>query len=129
MNQKYPRTLNTGHRSLIVWQKAVLLAVEVVRIGRLLPSAECFGFVQQMRSAAISIAANIAEGKGRATRREYARFLVIARGSAREVDTYLELIRGLAYASDEQLAPAEQLVGEILRMLTAILRRLTPLKT
>jgi four helix bundle protein len=85
-------------------------------------------FAQQLRSAAISIAANIAEGKGRATRGDYARFLVIARGSARELDTYFEVIRILGYVRTSQLAPAEQLVREILRMLTAMLRKLTPLK-
>ena len=119
----------TGHRGLIVWQKSVDLAVHVLRIARVLPAPERYHFAQQMRSAALSVAANIAEGKGRATRADYARFLTIARGSARELDTYIEIIRRAGYVNATRLAPAEQLVREVLSMLTAMLRRLTPLKS
>jgi four helix bundle protein len=119
----------TGHRSLIVWEKSVDLAVHVLRIARLLPAPERYHFAQQMRSSALSIAANIAEGKGRSTRAEYARFLVIARGSARELDTYLEVIYRSGYVTANKLAPAVGLVREVLSMLTAMLRKLTPLKT
>jgi four helix bundle protein len=128
MSQNTTPAARTGHRSLIVWDKAVTLAVNVTCLARLLPAPERYRFAQQIQSAAISVAANIAEGKGRATRLDYARFLVIARGSAREVDTYVEVIRRLGYLKEAQLAPAQELVGEILRMLTAMLKRLTPLR-
>lgn len=119
----------TGHRALIVWEKSVDLAVCVLRISRAIPAPERYRFAQQMCSAALSIAANIAEGKGRATRADYARFLAIARGSAREVDTYLEVIRRAGYVSTNRLTSALELVREVLSMLTAMLSRLTPLKT
>ena len=121
--------VKTGHRSLIVWEKSVDLAVCVLRLSRALPAPERYRFAQQMCSAALSIAANIAEGKGRATRAEYARFLAIARGSGRELDTYLEVIQRGGYVSANRLSPALELVREVLSMLTAMLTRLTPLKT
>jgi four helix bundle protein len=118
-----------SHRDLIVWQKAMLLAEEVFRLSRLLPEAERFGISAQMRGAAVSIAANIAEGKGRTKRADFARFLAIARGSARELDTHIELSERLGYLAPAQTATAWGLLDEVARMLTATLRRLTPLST
>ncbi|MEW5918231.1 MAG: four helix bundle protein [Gemmatimonadota bacterium] len=77
------------HRQLEVWGIAIDLTAEVFRLTRKLPAHERFSLTQQMRSAAVSIAANIAEGKGRTQARDYARFIGIARGSAYELDTYL----------------------------------------
>ena len=115
------------HRHLAVWQKAMALAEEVFRVSRSLPATERFGMTQQMRSAAISIPANIAEGKGRTQPRDFARFISIARGSAYELDTYFVLAQRCRYLSTEALAPMEEKLDEIRRMLTGLLRRLTPL--
>lgn len=82
---------------------------------------------QQMRSAAISIAANIAEGKGRTQPRDFARFIGIARGSAYELDTYVLLAQRFSYLRGEEVAAIEKLLEEIRRMLTGLLRRLTPI--
>jgi S23 ribosomal protein. len=116
-----------SHRDLIVWQKAMDLAEEVYRASGGLPASERFGLVHQMRTAAVSIASNIAEGKGRNQPRDYARFLAMARGSARELDTHLGIARRLKYLRDDSPAVAEQLLDEVGRMLTALMRRLTPL--
>ncbi len=80
-----------------------------------------------MRTAAISIAANIAEGKGRLRRPDFTRFLAIARGSANELDTYFDLARMLGYVPASQLFVAEGLLHEVGRMLTSMMRRLAPL--
>ena len=104
-----------------------MLAAEVFQLARALPSVERFDMTQQMRSAAISIAANIAEGKGRTQPRDFARFIGIARGSAYELDTYLVLAERFRYLKPEQLASADKLLEEIRRMLTGLLRRLTPM--
>ena len=104
------------------------LAVDVRSIARRLPAEERFELAKQMRGAAISIAATIAEGKGRTTRAECARFIAIARGSARELDTYFELVQRLGCVTAPELRYARQLLDEIERMLTALLRRLNPLR-
>jgi four helix bundle protein len=116
------------HRDLIVWQKAMLLAEEVYRLAGRLPRQERFGMAAQLRSAAVSVAANIAEGNGRSKRGDYARFLTIARGSARELDTHLELSVRLHLANQRDVATARALVDEVCRMLTAMLRRLDPMQ-
>lgn len=116
-----------NHRELIVWQKAIELVIAVTRIARSLPAIEKYELARQMRTASVSIAANIAEGRGRTTLREYARFLAIARGSARELDTCFELARRLDYLRSENTVAAAALLDEVSRMLTAMLRKLTPL--
>jgi four helix bundle protein len=115
------------HRNLLVWQKAIDLAVEVHRVVQLLPTSQRFRLVHQMETASVSIAANIAEGKGRNQPRDFARFLAIARGSARELDTYCVLSRRFNYLADQDLAEAESLLDEIMRMLTTLIRRLAQL--
>jgi four helix bundle protein len=98
---------SNSHHELIVWQKSVDLAVETCRAARLLPAVERFGLAAQLRGAAVSIAGNIAEGKGRNQPRDYARFLAMARGSARELDTYFVIARRLDYLRREDLLVAE----------------------
>jgi four helix bundle protein len=115
------------HRQLEVWGIAIGLAAEVYRVTRKLPAYERFGLTQQMRTAAVSIAANIAEGKGRTQPRDYARFVGIARGSAYELDTYIVLSNRLGYLRAEEVEKSDELLGSVRRMLTALLRRLTPL--
>ena len=119
--------LSNSHRELVVWQKAVDLAVEVNQLLRKLPADERFGLALQMRSAAVSIASNVSEGKGRYQRRDFARFVSIARGSARELDTHFVIAKRSNYVRATDLTVAENILDEIGRMLTALLRRLTPL--
>src|ERR1043166_388472 len=78
-------------RDLIVWQRGMDLAVDTYRLTRRLPRSERFAFVDQARRAATSIPANIAEGVGRGTTREYIRSLCIANGSLKELETHLLL--------------------------------------
>jgi four helix bundle protein len=80
-----------------------------------------------MRKAAFSIALNIAEGKGRSTRGDFARFLGIARGSASELNCCFDYVRMLGYIADAELRLAERLLDEVGRMLTSMMRRLSPL--
>jgi four helix bundle protein len=80
-----------SHRDLIVWQKATSLTVDVYHITKAFPKEELYGLTSQLRRASSLIAANIAEGKGRRTDKEFQHFLVTARGSLMELDTHLEL--------------------------------------
>jgi four helix bundle protein len=71
-------------KELEIWQKAVNLAIEAYKATSNFPEAERFGLTAQIRRASTSIAANIAEGWGRGTTKEYIQFLLIARGSLME---------------------------------------------
>ncbi len=88
-------------KRLDAWHRAHILAVEIYRATRTLPKPEEYGLKTQMRRAAGSVSANIAEGCGRLGDREMARFLRYARGSATELESHLRL------AQDTGLLPAE----------------------
>jgi four helix bundle protein len=102
------------------------LVVVVYEIAKRLPVEERFGMVPQMTRAAVSIPANIAEGKGRGTPREYVQFLRIALGSLRELETYVELIGRLQYVTTSAIEPIQDLISQVGKMLTAMKARLSP---
>jgi four helix bundle protein len=114
-----------SHRDLVVWQKSMDLVVMVYGLAKLLPPDERYGMASQMTRAAVSIPANIAEGKGRGTQREYVQYLRIARGSLMELDTYVELVDRLGYASSTVTAPIRSLIVQIGKMLSAMRARLS----
>lgn len=103
------------------------MACACYRVAKALPASERFELGSQIRTASISVTANIAEGKGRRSTAEYAHFLAIARGSAREIDSHLELAVALGFVAREEVDDAERLADEVSRMLTAIMQKLAPL--
>ena len=107
-------------RDLLVWQKSHALALLTYKTTTDFPKSELFGLSSQMRRAAVSIPANIAEAFGRATRPDKARMLNIAQGSLDELRYYLLLARDLGYPLDTALAEAAEEVG---RMLDAYRRK------
>jgi four helix bundle protein len=112
-SSKPPRS----YRDLNVWQKAVELAEETYRLAKKLPKSEEFGLGGQLRRASISVAANVAEGHGRRSSRDFQRFLGIAHGSLLEVETLLQLGNRIGYFT---AADAEKSL-EIARHLGAML--------
>lgn len=84
-------------RKVVAWQKADDLVVKIYQITQSFPADERFGLTSQTRRAAISVAANIAEGCGRDTLLDFRRFLFQAKGSLSEVDYYLHLSGRLGY--------------------------------
>jgi four helix bundle protein len=113
-----------SHRDLVVWQKSMDLVVNVYELAKMLPPDERFAMTSQMTRAAVSIPANIAEGKGRGTPREYVQFLRIARGSLMELDTYVELICRLGYVNPSLTATVRDLIAQVGKMLSAMKSRL-----
>jgi four helix bundle protein len=113
-----------SHRDLIVWQKAMDLAVEVYRLSKLFPKDEQYRLTAQITRAVASVPANIAEGQARASAREFARFLAIAKGSLMETETFLMLAVRLMYRSPEHAEPAFALTTEISKMITALKARI-----
>jgi four helix bundle protein len=113
-------------RKLQVWQKSYQMALDVYRITRSFPKEEMYGLTSQMRRAAVSVPANIAEGCGRFTDAELLRFLDISMGSASELDTYLMLCRDLEYLDPGIQTPLAEKAAEVKRMLTALILKIRP---
>lgn len=108
------------HENLEVWKKAVDLSVVVYRITEQFPKDERFGPISQIRRASVSIAANIAEGAGRKSTKEFQNFLSIAQGSTSEVETEFLIAFKLGYCSDEEFQKVMLSLSEVGRMLTGL---------
>lgn len=89
--------MSESYRDLIAWQKAKALALELYICTRKFPKHEIYGLSSQMRRAAVSVPSNIAEGKGRRSRKELVQFLYRARGSLLELETQLCIAYELEY--------------------------------
>ena len=113
---------------LRVWEKAHNLALDVYQISAELPKSESYGLQTQMRRAAVSIPTNLAEGSGRSTNRDFARFVSNAIGSASELDYHLLLALDLGYIDQDSAELAKTKVAEIRRMLSARRRNLLDTK-
>ncbi len=114
-----------SHRDLVVWQKAMDLAVFVYELTREFPRTEQYGLISQTTRAAVSVPANIAEGNARrSSRKEYSHFLAIAKGSLMETETYVMLTIRLGYVTDAKAAPVLGLIDEISRIITTMRHRL-----
>ncbi len=113
-----------SYRQLDVWRKSVSLVKEIYGIVELLPHRERYCLADQMRRAAISVPANIAEGWARAYTREYLQHVAIARGSIAELETFLVLCEELGYVTEEHVKPIAASADEIGRMLNALQRSL-----
>jgi four helix bundle protein len=107
-----------------VWQHAIGLTTETYRLTADFPGAERFGLTNQMRRAAVSIASNIAEGYGRATKGEYIQFLGHARGSCSELETQLVIARNLGFGTAPNLESSEALCHDVSRLLGALMSSL-----
>jgi len=107
-------------KELKVWHKAYALSLAVYEKSRGFPKEEIYGLTSQLRRAAVSVGANIAEGCGRRSDGEFVRFLQIARGSASELEHHLLLARDLKFLTRETHQDLEQKVIEVQRMLTSL---------
>ena len=111
-------------KELEVWQKAVKLATGTYKLIESLPRAERFGLTIQARRAAASVPANIAEGWGRGSTREYIQFLLIARGSLMELETHLIIAGQLNYLVQEELVSLQKQIEEVGKMLNGLVQAL-----
>ncbi len=113
--------MSSSHKDLIVWQRTMQLVVDVDRFTKSFPREETYGLTSQMRRAAVSIPSNIAEGKGRYSRKELSQFLLNARGSLLELETQIEIARALAYIADSDAASLTNRSSEVGRLLNGML--------
>ena len=109
-----------SYRDLIVWQKSVEMVIAVYRATKKFPSSEQFAITSQVKRAAVSVPANIAEGYGRNTQKEYAHFLRIAQGSLSELETLLTIAQKISYCSAQEYSTLEKHASEVARMLYAL---------
>jgi len=107
-------------KELKVWHKAYELSLALYEASRVFPREEIYGLTSQLRRAAVSIGANIAEGCGRRSDGELVRFLQIARGSASEVEHHLLLARDLKFLPVNTHQDLEKRLQEVQRMLTSL---------
>ena len=109
-----------SYKDLLVWQQAMDLAVSSYDATRSWPREELYGPTSQVRRAASSVPANIAEGYGREVRGSYLQFLRIAQGSLKELETHLHIATRTGIASSNSVVPlleSSESVGKLLRLL------------
>lgn len=113
-------------KDLVVWEKAHALTLELYQATRAFPKEELYGITSQMRRAAASIGANLAEGCGRRTDGEFGRFLLIAMGSASELTYHLLLARDLKLLKEIDYVRLDGQLAEVRRMLTSLTMKVRP---
>jgi four helix bundle protein len=113
-----------NYKGLKVWQKSYQLCLDIYKVTKGFPREETYGLTSQIRRAAVSIPSNIAEGYGRKTTPEYIRSLYIAYGSNCELETQILLSGDLGYIDAGKLKRLEDEIGEVERMLKALIKSL-----
>lgn len=116
--------MSDSFTDLRVWQMAMDLAEETYRETSLFPREETYNLTQQMRRSAVSVPSNIAEGKGRRSRREFSQFLFHARGSLLELQTQVMIARRLHYLSEQQSKQILERANSVGRSLTGLINSL-----
>jgi four helix bundle protein len=112
------------YKKLEVWKRSHDLTLAIYRATRAYPTTETFGLASQTRRSAAAVPANIAEGSGRASGADYARFVSYAAASCNETEYHLLLARDLGYIGVDEWTSIAAEVGEIRSMLVALSRRL-----
>ena len=113
-----------SYQDLEVWKKSIDLAEMVYRVSAQLPPEEKFGLISQIRRAAASVSANIAEGAERNATGEFLQFLGIASGSLAEVETFLILAERLGMVTQDKISPLQAQAADVGRMLNGLKRSL-----
>jgi four helix bundle protein len=112
-------------RKLTVWQKSYQLTLNIYQSTSSFPKEELFGMTSQIRRAAASIPANIAEGSGRGSDTELRRFCHIALGSANELEFFMLLSRDIHYLEISHYNKLNEVILEVQRMLASLIQKLT----
>lgn len=114
-----------SYRDILVWQQAMELVTAIYKSTETWPREEIYGLTSQIRRAAVSIPANIAEGYGRDTRGVYQQFLRIAQGSLKEMETHLLIAEQLGFIAKERAEPIMAMGESIGKLLRLLIRKLS----
>ena len=109
------------YKNIKAYQLAESLVIEIYKITKKLPKEELYGLTSQIRRAAVSVSANIAEGASRRHKRDYLQFLYIARGSLAEVECLIRLANKLEYLSDNDFKNIGELRNEVAKTLYGLI--------
>ena len=109
-------------RDLVVWQVGMEISIACYRLSNSFPKEELYGLTSQVRRAAVSIPANIAEGFGRSNPGDYHRHLQIAQGSLKELETLLEIVERLELADGRRITDECDRLGRMMRSLIGKIR-------
>ena len=112
-----------NYRDLDIWQRAVNISVQVYQLTDEFPKSERYGLTSQLRRSAVSISSNIAEGHSRTTR-DFARFLMIARGSVSELETQVEIARRIGLLTGEAASKLFEELRIIGKQLNSLIRKI-----
>ncbi|WP_462254705.1 four helix bundle protein [Ferruginibacter sp.] len=112
-----------NYKDLKVWEKAHRFTLEVYQVSAAFPKTETYGLTSQLRRAASSIAANIAEGCGKNSKLDFANYLNISLGSSNEAEYFILLSKDLNYITSENYEILTKLVNEIKAMLIALIAK------
>lgn len=110
------------YKKIKAWELAHRLTLDVYRVTFKFPQGEQYGLTSQLRRAAASVPANIAEGSGRTSDKEFLRFLDIALGSLKETEYFLQLASDLDYLDEMEWAHLDELVRESLKCLVGFIK-------
>ena len=108
---------------LLVWQRAHSLVLKIYEVTNNFPKEEIWGLTSQIRRAAVSVPSNIVEGKARGSRKDFKRFLLIARGSLEEVKYQSLLAKELKFMNDEQYEEITVMIENVSRLFGGIIRK------
>jgi four helix bundle protein len=114
--------VSESYRDLVAWQRAMALVTEIYKLSANFPKNETYGLTAQVRKAAVSIPSNIAEGKGRDSKKEYVMFLYWARGSLLETETQAEVALNLEYISREAFEMIFEQCAGVGRVLNGLIK-------
>jgi len=118
-----------NYKDLKVWEKAHTFTLQVYATTKFFPKDELYSLTNQLRRAASSIPANIAEGCGKNSQSELAHFLNISLGSANEAEYFLLLSKDLSYLASEKHKELEEYINEIKAMLISLINKVRSSKT
>jgi four helix bundle protein len=118
------KTKIASYRDLKVWARSMDIVELCYKLTKQIPPSEIYGLTSQIRRAAVSIPANIAEGHGRSHLGEYIQHLSIANGSLKELETHLLIAGRLCYVNDQEIIRALENCSEIGKMLSVLIQKL-----
>jgi len=113
-----------SHKELLVLQKSMILVQKIYDLSTCFPKEELYGLTSQIRRACVAIPTNITEGYQRNHKKEYIQFLYIAKSSACELDTLLDIASNLNLTDNTLLVSAQDLLTEIIKMLHSLISKL-----
>lgn len=114
--------MDKPHKKLNAWKLAMDIVEVIYSVTKTFPAEEKFGLVSQMRSSAVSIPSNIAEGAGRNTKKEFVHFLHISQGSLSELDTQVELAFRLQYIDENTWETIDSMLIEEDKIISGLIR-------